>query len=142
MERRPPDLGDRIELGQADKYTIIPSYTLVADSVYCDYDPIKKKADIGSNFLERSGHTAFLHADISISSRCVHQMCPKKREHIRVECRWKATRSKSVASTHICGTSSPAAGGQAPGTRNARLWNDLISCFAGRFLTTTVGGMR
>jgi hypothetical protein len=36
-----------------DKYTIIPSYTLIADSVYCDYDPIKKKADIGSNFLER-----------------------------------------------------------------------------------------
>ena len=36
-----------------DKYTIIPSYTLVADGVYCDYDPIKKKADIGSNFLER-----------------------------------------------------------------------------------------
>ena len=36
-----------------DKNTIIPSYTLVADSVYCDYDPIKKKADIGSNFLER-----------------------------------------------------------------------------------------
>ena len=36
-----------------DKYTIIPSYTLVADSVYCDYDPIKKKADIGSSFLER-----------------------------------------------------------------------------------------
>src|SRR5713101_1639756 len=36
-----------------DKNTIIPSYTLVADSVYCDYDPIKKKADIGSSFLER-----------------------------------------------------------------------------------------
>ncbi len=36
-----------------DKYTIIPSYTLVADSVYCDYDPIKKKAAIGSSFLER-----------------------------------------------------------------------------------------
>ena len=36
-----------------NKDTIIPSYTLVADSVYCDYDPIKKKADIGSNFLER-----------------------------------------------------------------------------------------
>ena len=36
-----------------DKYTIVPSYTLVADSVYCDYDPIKKKADIGSSFLER-----------------------------------------------------------------------------------------
>src|ERR1700728_1182513 len=36
-----------------DKYTIISSYTLVADGVYCDYDPIKKKADIGSNFLER-----------------------------------------------------------------------------------------
>jgi hypothetical protein len=36
-----------------DKYTVTASYTLVADSVYCDYDPIKKKADIGSNFLER-----------------------------------------------------------------------------------------
>ncbi len=36
-----------------DKNTISASYTLVADSVYCDYDPIKKKADIGSNFLER-----------------------------------------------------------------------------------------
>jgi hypothetical protein len=36
-----------------DKYTIISSYTLLADGVYCDYDPIKKKADIGSNFLER-----------------------------------------------------------------------------------------
>jgi hypothetical protein len=36
-----------------NKDTIIPSYTLVADSVYCDYDPIKKKADIGNNFLER-----------------------------------------------------------------------------------------
>jgi len=36
-----------------DKYTISASYTLVADGVYCDYDPIKKKADIGSNFLDR-----------------------------------------------------------------------------------------
>lgn len=36
-----------------NKDTIIPSYTLVADSVFCDYDPIKKKADIGSSFLER-----------------------------------------------------------------------------------------
>jgi hypothetical protein len=36
-----------------DKYTIISSYTLLADGVYCDYDPIKKKADIGSSFLER-----------------------------------------------------------------------------------------
>src|ERR1700675_1292117 len=36
-----------------DKNTIVASYTLVADSVYCDYDPIKKKADIGSNFLDR-----------------------------------------------------------------------------------------
>ena len=36
-----------------DKYTVSASYTLVADGVYCDYDPIKKKADIGSNFLER-----------------------------------------------------------------------------------------
>jgi hypothetical protein len=36
-----------------DKYTVVASYTLVADGVYCDYDPIKKKADIGSNFLDR-----------------------------------------------------------------------------------------
>ena len=36
-----------------NKDTVIASYTLFADSVYCDYDPIKKKADIGSNFLER-----------------------------------------------------------------------------------------
>jgi len=36
-----------------DKDTVIASYTLVADGVFCDYDPIKKKADIGSNFLER-----------------------------------------------------------------------------------------
>jgi hypothetical protein len=36
-----------------NKNTVIASYTLVADSVFCDYDPIKKKADIGSNFLER-----------------------------------------------------------------------------------------
>jgi hypothetical protein len=36
-----------------DKYTVVASYTLVADSVYCDYDPIKRKADIGSSFLER-----------------------------------------------------------------------------------------
>jgi hypothetical protein len=36
-----------------DKYTVSASYTLVADNVYCDYDPIKKKAEIGSNFLNR-----------------------------------------------------------------------------------------
>jgi hypothetical protein len=36
-----------------DKKTIIASYTLFADGVFCDYDPVKKKADIGSNFLER-----------------------------------------------------------------------------------------
>ena len=36
-----------------DKYRIVASYTLLADGVYCDFDPIKKKADIGSNFLER-----------------------------------------------------------------------------------------
>ena len=36
-----------------DKYDVIASYSLVADGVYCDYDPIKKKADIGSSFLER-----------------------------------------------------------------------------------------
>jgi hypothetical protein len=38
-----------------DKYNVIASYTLVADNVFCDYDPIKHKADIGSNFLEREG---------------------------------------------------------------------------------------
>ena len=36
-----------------DKYAVVANYTLVADGIYCDYDPIKKKADIGSNFLER-----------------------------------------------------------------------------------------
>jgi hypothetical protein len=36
-----------------DKYTVVASYTLVADGVYCDYDPIRRKAEIGSNFLER-----------------------------------------------------------------------------------------
>jgi hypothetical protein len=36
-----------------DKNTIIASFTLVADGVYCDYDPTRKKASIGSNFLER-----------------------------------------------------------------------------------------
>lgn len=36
-----------------DKYRIVPSFTLVADGVFCDFDPIKKKADIGSNFLDR-----------------------------------------------------------------------------------------
>ena len=36
-----------------DKYTVIASYILFADGVYCDYDPVRKKADIGSNFLER-----------------------------------------------------------------------------------------
>ncbi len=48
---------ERVQIGlnsvKLDKNTISASYTLVADSVYCDYDPIKKKADIGSNFLER-----------------------------------------------------------------------------------------
>jgi hypothetical protein len=36
-----------------DKNTVVANYTLVADGVYCDYDPIRKRADIGSNFLER-----------------------------------------------------------------------------------------
>jgi hypothetical protein len=36
-----------------DRYTVSASYTLVADGVFCDYDPVKKKADIGSNFLDR-----------------------------------------------------------------------------------------
>ena len=36
-----------------DKYNIVPSYTLLADGVFCDFDPIRKKANVGSNFLER-----------------------------------------------------------------------------------------
>ena len=36
-----------------DKKTIIASYTLFADGVFCDYDPVKKKADNRSNFLAR-----------------------------------------------------------------------------------------
>ena len=36
-----------------DKYTVIASYTLAADGVFCDYDPIRKKADLGSSYLER-----------------------------------------------------------------------------------------
>jgi hypothetical protein len=36
-----------------DKYNIVSSYTLVADGVFCDFDPIKKRAAVGSNFLER-----------------------------------------------------------------------------------------
>src|ERR1700741_2073681 len=36
-----------------DKDTVIASYTLLADNVFCDYDPIKKKADIGSDFFSR-----------------------------------------------------------------------------------------
>ena len=36
-----------------DRKTIIASYTLYADGVFCDYDPVSKKARIGSNFLER-----------------------------------------------------------------------------------------
>ena len=38
---------------KTDKYNIVSSYTLVADGEFCDFDPIKKKANIGSNFLER-----------------------------------------------------------------------------------------
>lgn len=38
---------------KTDQYTVSASYTLVADNVYCDYDPIKRKAEIGSSFLER-----------------------------------------------------------------------------------------
>ncbi len=36
-----------------DKYQIVSSYTLFADGVFCDFDPVRKKAEIGSNFLER-----------------------------------------------------------------------------------------
>jgi len=38
---------------KTDKYNVYASYTLVADGVYCDYDPIKRKGEIGSSFLER-----------------------------------------------------------------------------------------
>ena len=36
-----------------DMYRVVSSYTLFADGVFCDFDPIRKTADIGSNFLER-----------------------------------------------------------------------------------------
>jgi hypothetical protein len=36
-----------------DKDTVVASYTLLADNIFCDYDPVRRKADIGSNFLER-----------------------------------------------------------------------------------------
>ena len=36
-----------------NKDTFSASYTLFADGVYCDFDPIKRTANIGSNFLER-----------------------------------------------------------------------------------------
>src|SRR5262245_4875631 len=36
-----------------NKDNISASYTLFADGVYCDFDPIKRTAGIGSNFLER-----------------------------------------------------------------------------------------
>jgi len=36
-----------------NKDTIIASYTLFADGVYCDFDPVKRTAGVGSNFLER-----------------------------------------------------------------------------------------
>jgi hypothetical protein len=41
------------ELGENRQYNIVSNYTPLADGVYCDFDPIEKKADIGSNFLER-----------------------------------------------------------------------------------------
>lgn len=36
-----------------NKDTIVASYTLFADGVYCDFDPVKRSGGIGSNFLER-----------------------------------------------------------------------------------------
>ena len=38
---------------KTDKYNLVSSYTLVADGVFCDFEPIRKKANIGSNFLDR-----------------------------------------------------------------------------------------
>src|ERR1700728_4962153 len=32
-----------------DKYRIVSSYTLGADGIYCHFDSIKRKADVGSN---------------------------------------------------------------------------------------------
>jgi hypothetical protein len=52
MERGEEHGGRRPELRQARQYTVIASHTLVADGLYCDYDPIKRKADIGSSFVE------------------------------------------------------------------------------------------
>ena len=53
MDRRQQTAVIGLNSVKLNKDTIIASYTLVADSIYCDYDPIKKKADIGTNFLER-----------------------------------------------------------------------------------------
>ena len=53
MERRQETSVIGLNSVKLDNYTVSASYTLVADSVYCDYDPIKRKAEIGSNFLER-----------------------------------------------------------------------------------------
>ena len=36
-----------------NKDNVIASYTLFADGVYCDFNPVRRTADIGSNFLER-----------------------------------------------------------------------------------------
>jgi hypothetical protein len=36
-----------------DKYNVSASYTLVADGVYCDYELIKRRGEVGSSFLER-----------------------------------------------------------------------------------------
>ena len=67
-----------------DKDTIIASYTLFADGVYCDYDPVKKKADIGSNFLERESSMIACSRPLSVTAgrsdrqhdRCQVELAP------------------------------------------------------------------
>jgi hypothetical protein len=41
------------QTAKLNKDTFVASYTLFADGVYCDFNPVKRTADIGSNFLER-----------------------------------------------------------------------------------------
>jgi hypothetical protein len=39
---------------KGDKGVTVPSFTVYADGVFCDYDPVGKKGSIGSNFLDRN----------------------------------------------------------------------------------------
>ena len=78
-----------------NKDTVIASYTLVADSVYCDYDPVKKKADIGSNFLERE-----VVLDL-VRPRCVRRRLRSRRAIAATPDRSPATSPRSSSSRSV-----------------------------------------